>query len=60
LSEYDQVLLEERSQVSDPLSSKANLTVPFTTESNGGVARTLRVRNQLAVVPANLNHPFLE
>lgn len=62
LSEYDQVLLEESSQVqSRPLhtgASSAELT--FTLESHDGISRPLRLSGEFAMVYENIHHPVSE
>jgi len=61
LSEYDQVLLEEKNQVCNQTAKvleKTNQSI--TVESHGGISCSLRVCDQLEVVPAHLDHPFPE
>jgi guanine nucleotide-binding protein G(i) subunit alpha len=61
LSEYDQVLLEESKTVGPtPFCLRAiSADRSFrTTESDGRVARPLRERYQLAVVPPHVDHPL--
>jgi hypothetical protein len=57
LSEYDQVLLEEKNQVSTHVSVGRRMVAHArSTESNGGVAHPVRVRHQLPLVPADVHH----
>jgi|SRR5882762_9779575 len=61
LSEYDQVLLEEAKTVRYHITTFCCLANnPFRPESHGGKSSALRERDQLAVVPTNINHSVLE
>ena len=73
LSEYDQVLLEERNQVrasffqrglrADESCPRPSTRYPrrtTRTEPDAGVARAVRLGHQLAVVPPDVDHPVLE
>lgn len=57
LSEYDQVLLEQRNQVRHALSVLRVTALTITAvESHGGVPRTIRLNYKLAVVLADLDN----
>jgi len=61
LSEYDQVLLEQRSQVRHrcSVSHVAVLTLPAI-ESYGGIPRAFRLNHKLALVPTDLDNLVYE
>jgi hypothetical protein len=55
LSGYDEVLLEETNQVRqfpDFYFPKSTMDI----ESNGGIARSLRIHHQLSMVPPNIDY----
>jgi len=65
ISEYDQVLLEERNQVRrahfDILIFDLRLTLTGNnSEPNDGIAGALRVHRELEVVPADINYSLHE
>ena len=57
LSEYDQVLLEQRNQVRHTCSvSRAAVLIIPVVESYGGIPRTIRFDHQLALVLTDLDN----
>jgi hypothetical protein len=63
LSEYDQVLLEEKNQVCDSITKATVCHEPTnlsSVEPHGRVSCSLRVRYQLTVVLAHIDHSFPE
>ena len=61
LSEYDQVLLEQRNQVCHTCSAphEAVLIIPAI-ESYGGISRAIRFDHKLALVLTDLHNPVHE
>lgn len=60
LSEYDQVLLEERNQVRSLAWCMRSTAHDRSSESHARISSVVRFRDQLAVVPANFDYPVPE
>jgi hypothetical protein len=58
LSEYDQGLLEEKSQVHSLLTLLNLLITHCLLESYGGIANLVRISHQFTVVFTDVNHSF--
>ena len=58
LSEYDQGLLEEKSQVRSLLSLESSLIKSYLLESYGGIAYLVRIGHQFTMVLTDVNHSF--